>query len=166
MKGIIILLLLIPFLVYSQNVRTVPQDHDWTTIFNGTLGAGADGIDTTSAFSPKQWKGVCTLAFETDTAGASIKSANQSDSSLTVGLQLKDKSLDWGCWYGNITTFKGVTNFSKVDTVARAIVNRTASYWFFELGGQDAWQWADSARLIVYIGVGDSLDTRIDVGGQ
>lgn len=173
MKKRIALVLVLVFaavLIIAATI-TVPQNHDWQRIFNGVVGANGDGLDTTSAFSAKQWEGVITLAFATDTAGYDTP-----DGPLTVWMQIKRKyttpenqvvDQDWMPYYNNLDATD--STMSKVDTVSRALVNRTGEFYMNPaviLSSTGEWAWGDSVRFILQNGVGDSLGLILDVGGQ
>lgn len=170
-----VIMLLFQFADAQPNVQTSPKPQAWLKIFDGTIGAGGDGVDTTDAFPINKIGGVFTVFIKTDTTGASVELANQSDSCLTVALQLKhartgnnaaDSSLGWGSYYNDNDSYKSVSNISKLDTLDRAIVNVATGLKYMKLGEFDPWNWADSARLILYIGHGDSLKARLEAGGQ
>jgi hypothetical protein len=174
MKRIILLILILTVWAFSQGtVKTMPQPHDWLRIYDGVLGDYGNQ-DTTSAFAIKGWDGVVTLVIETDTTGASVLVANQSDSCLTVYLQLYRKYIypanqvtegDWMSYYSSTDV-----NKIKIDTVARSFVNAVGNTLYMnpavKLNSNGEWSWADSARFILSIGTGDSLTAKIDVGGQ
>jgi hypothetical protein len=173
-KYLVLALAIIAGLLFLAAVVTTPQSHDWNRIFNGTIGANGDGFDTTSAFSIKGWDGVITVIVETDTTGASVASGNQSDSCLTVFLQLHRKYVDAGDqsvendWMGYYSSTD--VNKTRVDSIARSFVNAAGNTVYMNpaavLSSNGEWGWADSARFVLGIGVGDSLTGKIDVGGQ
>ena len=172
MKGLLIILMLVAMSFAQTTVRTVPQWHEGNMIFGtvnqytdnqtyGVLGDNGDGADTSSAFSPKQWSGASVLFMLSDTTGADVSGA--SDSCLTVILQLKENLTGvWGMLYSETTA-----TYTKLDTVARAIVNVGATnMYYMTLADETSWATADSARFIFQIGVGDSLNFKAVVGGQ
>ena len=173
MKVLLLLIVLIPALLFGQNhVTTKPQDHDWIKLYNEStgyllVGEGADGIDTSLAFSAKKWEGVATLYLYADTTAAT-SDATRSDSSLSVGVQFKNKKHGWGCIYNDLDTHLGVTNFTKLDTIDRAYINvATPKHLYMNIGGfSSTWMWSDSARFIFYIGTGDLLYLKPEIGGQ
>lgn len=170
MKAILVILLMVAVSFAQVNVRTVPQAHEFTSIFAGTVGAGADGIDTTSAFSPKFWEGVSTLCIESDTTGASVDLAQQSDSCLTIGIQFycsETNAAGWGAYYNNKDTAPGgVADFTTLDTLDRAYVNVATGRHFIDLAEFTEWIWADSVHFFLIIGNGDSLTVNAAIGGQ
>lgn len=160
--------------LFSQaTIKTRPETHTWQRIYDGILGAKGDGIDTTSAISIRDFKGSVTLWIKTDTTGAAQLTANKSDSCLTVWFQLKryykDPNTgviyqDWGGHYAETNLAK-----SRIDTVARSKVNVAGANFYIQPAkdvSDGSWTWADSLRFILSIGVGDSLTTTVDVGGQ
>lgn len=164
-------LIIAAILIIAATV-TVPQDHDWNRIYNGVLGDNGDA-DTTSAWAIRKWEGVMTVVFETDTGTVDV--SGTSDSCLTVYLQLyrlykdpNDGTIDgdWMTYYNSSDEQK-----VKIDTVARSIVNDSSKVFYMNIpvaqSSTGEWAWADSARLILAIGVGDSLAScKVDVGGQ
>jgi len=171
MKKIILLVLLAVGLGFAQtSVWTSPQYHGWVEIFNGILN-GADGCDTTTAISLQSWSGTLTLAIETDTTGASVEAANQSDSCLTVGMQFYCASANiarWGSYYEDTDTYYGsIAEFTRIDTLGRAKVNRAAGVYFIDIQYEaDQLAWADSIRFLLNIGATDSLKVVVSAGGQ
>jgi hypothetical protein len=171
MKKYVILAVAVISLLSLAIVVTSPQDHNWQRIYDGTLGDNGNQ-DTTSAFALKGWEGVITLAIQTDTTGADNSGA--SDSCLTVYVQLyrlykdpNDGSTDgdWMGYYSAADTFQ-----TKIDTIARSYINKAGKVFYMNpavlLNSNGEWGWADSARFILKIGTGDSLDCDVDVGGQ
>lgn len=162
---------LIGTLLFLAAVVTTPQPHDWQRIYNGILGDNGNQ-DTTSAFAIKGWEGVSTLVIETDTTSADNSGA--SDSCLTVYLQVYRKYTDpesgvvdgdWIGYYNAADTFQ-----TKIDTISRAYINKAGKAYYMNiavlLNTNGEWSWADSARFILSIGAGDSINCKIDVGGQ
>jgi hypothetical protein len=173
MKKYVILAVALVSLLSLAIVVTSPQDHGWQRIYDGTLGDNGNQ-DTTSAFALKGWEGVITLVIETDTTSASTLLANQSDSCLTVFVQLyrlytdpNDGSTDgdWMGYYSAADTFQ-----TRIDSISRTYVNKVAKAYYMNpavlLNSNGEWGWADSARFILSIGTGDSLLCKVDVGGQ
>lgn len=166
MNKIVALLLLVGVLTAQNTVTTVPSTKYWTSVYSGTL----SGMDTTSAMQIYWFTGVLTMAIETDTTGASVNAANQSDSCLTIGYQLycgQSNIQSWGPYYNNIDTWTSVTNYTKIDTVDRAYVNTGESVFFIDLQNEaDQLCWADSVRFFIGIGATDSLKVNVSIGGQ
>jgi len=165
MNRLFLIVLLFCGLVFSQNVvKTTPQFHGWTQLYNGTL----SGRDTTTAKGIHGWSGVMTLAFKTDTTAAAVLVANRSDSCLTVGFQLYSADRDmagWGKYY------KSTTTYTLLDTIPRSLVNAAGNVYFMDVqslakANTNYLAWADSIRFIFFIGTGDSLKTVISLGGQ
>jgi hypothetical protein len=172
MKKLILLLILISaIMAFAQPaVKTVPNTHSFEKLYRESvgyllLGDGADGVDTSLAVSARDFEGDMTLSWVSDTTGASVKAANKSDSSLTIGIQFKNKNYDgmtndgWGPYYNDSDTYKGIVEYSKLDTLDRAYVNVAQSVFRYVSLGRtfDDWALADSIRFIFFIGVGDSL---------
>jgi len=175
MNNLILIFALLLFLLNlseSQTpVRTTPQVQEWTNIFNGRVGAGGDGIDTTSNISIKGSIGVGTLCIEVDTTSAALETAQRSDSCLGIGIQYYCSEANaggWGPYYNNIDTYKvtAVTNFTLLDTLDRLYAAKTNGRYFIDLGEFNEWAWADYARFFLFIGYGDSLYVRVSYGGQ
>lgn len=170
MRTVIVMLLFgVWFGLFAQNptVNTRPEAQGWERVFNGTVGANGDGLDTTAAWSARNVTGALTFLFITDTTDASVAGANQSDSCLTVFIQLKRKywtgtayDEDWVGFYSGTDVTK-----TRLDSVARSIVNVGGAGFYMEPAEFDGWAWADSMRAILSIGVGDSLGVIMDVGG-
>ena len=171
MNKVIFFVLMCVVLGFAQTqVATHPQYHGWVEVFNSTLN-GADGCDTTTAISMQAWTGTLTLAIETDTTGASVASANQSDSCLTVGMQFFCASSNigrWGSYYEDTDTYYGsIAEFTRIDTLARSKVNRAAHVYFMDIQYEaDQLAWADSIRFLLNIGATDSLKVVVSAGGQ
>jgi hypothetical protein len=172
MKKIVLLILISTIFAFGQGtVKTMPQPHDWLRIYDGVLGDYGNQ-DTTSAFAIKGWDGVVTLVIETDTTGADNSGA--SDSCLTVYLQLyrlytyPSTGVSEGDWMGHYSAAD--TFQTKIDTIARSYINKAGKAFYMnpavKLNTNGEWSWADSARFILSIGTGDSLTTKVDIGGQ
>lgn len=119
------------------------------------VGAGGDGVDTTSAFRIDNLEGALNLFWVTDTTGASDAAANQSDSCLTIFLQTRVSGSGVWSQYG----FKkdALTN-TRIDTIDRDMVNTGPTVGFYTpLALYDQWSPGYEARLILQIGTGDSL---------
>jgi hypothetical protein len=173
MKTLLFLILMSVAIWAQTAVKTVPQSHDWIRIYDGLLGDNGDGVDTTDAFSPKQWEGVLTLACEIDTGDVDV--SGTPDSCLSVYFQIKRRYVypgnqavdqDWMGYYDGTDVTK-----VKIDTVARSVINTDACLFYMnpaaEMSTTGEWAWADSIRFILGIGVGDSLESvKLDVGGQ
>ena len=166
MKVLFVLLLLAGLCFAQQRVVVTPNSHDWVEVFNDTIGTS----ETTTAFSAKQWEGVTTLCIEADTTVSTL--TYQSDSCMTVGVQYYCGSTNiasWGPYYNAVTASAngGLTNFTKIDTIARGVINKSTSVVFMNIPDiMPSYAWADSARIVVNIGNGDSLIAVISAGGQ
>jgi len=160
MKQVLMVLMVLSVSLFGQ-VYTIPQSHAAIQVYNAVLTGATAGVSS-SAFSPKDWAGVATLFIKGDTTGASVVLANQSDSCLTIGLQLKAGSMGWGRPYDETTTY------ARIDTVARSLINTGGNVLYLNLANKvpDAWAWADSARFWMSIGTTDSLTLTLEVGGQ
>jgi len=124
------------------------------------IGAKADGVDTTKAFYLGAVEGVVTAYFVTDTTSATSAGtgANESDSCMTINIQLKHAQPE-AVW--SEYAWKGTSTYTKLDTVARSIVNTsTTSGFYLPLGNENEYAPNDSVRFILQIGVGDSLYLR------
>ncbi len=167
MKKFILILTLLVSLSYAQapDRRVYPMSRDAVWLIgtaptgilesptNGLL-IGATAGQNSAAFSVKGYDGAVTLWLLGDTTGASVDLAQQSDSNLTVNLQLKNKDINvWGGYYSETTL-----NKTKLDTVDRAYINvaGTAAPYMI-LAAETAWATADSARFNFQIGTDDSL---------
>ena len=91
---------------------------------NFLIGDGGDGVDTTTAFYLGNIEGAINGYFITDTTGVTTKGANQSDSSMTINIQLKHQN-DNAVW--SDYAFKGSATYTKLDTVDRIIINTPAT---------------------------------------
>ena len=120
------------------------------------IGDGADGVDTTAAFYLGSIEGAITGYFITDTTGVTVVGGNQSDSCMTINIQLKHQN-DNAVW--SDYAFKGSGTYTKLDTVARSMVNTPATVigFYIPFGNDNEYAPNDSMRLILQIGVGDSL---------
>ncbi len=176
MKRLILILMLFSMgLSYGQapDVRVYPYSRDAEFII-GTKASGpnessANGLligstarQNGTVVSLKGYDGGVTLWFLGDTTGASVDLAQQSDSSLTVTLELKNKALNvWGGLYSETTA--GIT---KLDTVERLYINTGGtSCPYMVLAKEDSWAVADSARFSFQIGTLDSLNIKIVMQG-
>jgi len=173
MKNVLILMLVIVWAAFGQfSVKTVPSNHDWIKLYDEDtgyllVGDGGDGIDTSLAFSPKQWEGVATLALKSDTTGVTVKAAGQSDSCLIIFIQFKNNNTGWGSYQNDNDTYKALSSLSKLDTLDRAYADVGGTvYRYFDLANYTEWLWADSIRFLFGIGYADSLKLYPEVGGQ
>lgn len=166
MKKLFIIVLLFAFGVQAQTFKTKKGKVDDLFLFGtsaaySTLGANGDGADTSSAVWVKGIEGALVLWMVGDTSdatyGASV-AANNSDSCVTVLLQLKDPDLGWGGLYSESTS-----SYTKLDTVRRSLVN-TAAVLYLPLAEETSWVPADSARFIFQCGVGDTLPFKAKIG--
>ena len=162
MKKLFILLFLLLFVssaLPQVSVKTVPNyNTEWIWGDGGTWETLCAANTTTNGFAIEKEEGAITIWFLSDTTDAAALGANQSDSCLTVNLQLYDTDVGgWGGYYGDFTT-----NYSKLDTIDRAIVNVAhTNYYYMVLAEFTEWASADSGRLVLGIGVGDSLNIKV-----
>ena len=147
---VFILVLFMAFGVYGQT-KTIPNylaSDEPRIEYRFLVGDGGDGVDTTSAFRIDNLDGALNLFWLTDTTGYDTP-----DSCMTINIQLRTKDGVWSD-YG----FRGSDTYTKLDTVDRAIVNTAATVGFYTpLALYDQFQPGYEARLILQIGVGDSL---------
>ena len=162
MRAFVFILLMTAYVFAQGTVKTRPESHDWKTVQDGWIVGATAGVNS-SAFSPKQWFGVTTLFVKGDTTRAIAYSAtNQSDSALTIGYQLKNNNLGWGTAWDS-------DSYSALVTMTSARINQDGnSYYWINIPYETSqkWAWADSARFVFIIGTSDSLNLRVDVGGQ
>ena len=176
MKKLILVLLLLSFgLCFAQtpDVRVLPYQRDGEWLL-GTAPTSLDEVATdgllvgalmaqySTAVSTFGYDGAVTLWFLMDTTGASVKAANQSDSCMTVWLQLKNKELNvWGGYYSETTS-----GYTVLDTIDRAYINVAGTVCpYMILAEETSWAAADSARFGFVIGVSDSLNGQIILEG-
>ena len=156
MKYLLILFLLLGELMAQQ--KTIPnylRSDEPRIAYRLLVGANGDGCDTTAAFRIDNLQGALNLFWITDTSGASSLEANQSDSCLTISLQLRPST--GGIWYEYGFKTDGLT-YTRLDTVDRDMVNTGSTVGFYTpLALYDQWGPGIEGRLILQIGVGDSL---------
>ena len=163
MKWISILLVLVLASgVFAQNgvktVKSYMKEGIQAAPTDLVIGAKADGVDTTKAFYLGAVEGVVTAYFVTDTTGIVEVGSNQSDSCMTINIQLKHAQSE-AVW--SEYAWKGTSTYTKLDTVARSIVNTSTTTGFYlPLGNENEYAPNDSVRFILQIGVGDSLYLR------
>jgi len=178
MKKIILIMLSLVMLVglgYGQapDRRVLPyqRESEWVlgTAPTGLLEVATDGVlvgsltgQYSSAFSTFGYDGAVTVWFLMDTTGATVIGSNQSDSCMTVWLQLKNKEINiWGGYYSETTTA-----YTVLDTINRKFINVGGTIApYLILPEETAWAVADSARFGFVIGVGDSLNGQIIIQG-
>jgi hypothetical protein len=176
MKKFILMFLLLSIglcLAQAPDVRVLPyqRDGEWVlgTKPTGILEDATNGLligvltgQYSTAVSTFGYDGAVTLWFLMDTTGASVKAANQSDSCMTVWLQLKNKELNvWGGYYSETTS-----GYTVLDTIDRAYINVAGTVCpYMILAEETSWAAADSARFGFVIGVGDSLNGQIVLEG-
>lgn len=159
MKKFLVLLFLASF-VFGQD-RVAPNYKPGGLIFDAVL-VGATAGTFTDAFPIFNVLGSFSVFMKGDTTIA-VEAAQLSDSCLTVGLALKDNDIGWGVYYSAPTA----TNYFKLDTVARTLINTAGgTIVFMDLAQFTGWQSADSAKLWLQIGTGDSLNLDISYGGH
>lgn len=153
----------------SAQVKTSPNAKAFDIIYNEVLTGSATG-EWTSVFPIKNIVGTTTVFFQGDTTGASVASGNQSDSCLTVGLAIKGNyndgeavtSLGWGAYYTSTSN-----TYTRLDSIDRHYVNVGGTVQrYMVLPEFTGYSYADSAKLWLGIGVGDSLTLKITVGSQ
>jgi hypothetical protein len=125
-----------------------------------------DAVDSytaydTLAFDLRHYRGAVTYWIDPDTSSAT-SAANLPDSCMTIYLELySDESGEWGKYYSTVT---------KLDTIDRAAINVAAAdadvYIPLAKFNADQFGWADRARIIEYVGVGNKHGGGRWVGGQ
>lgn len=165
MKKLILMLFLLAPMLYAQtSVRSFNAWHKGAFLFGSAdsyaiLGQNGNQ-DTSSAISVKEWNGSLILWGISDTTGADASAA--SDSCLTIYFQALDNDIGtWGGLYSETTI-----GYTRLDTVNRTMLNDVGNSWYFPLALEDANIPADSVRVILGIGYGDSLYLKIKVAGQ
>lgn len=153
----ILLFLIIPALSWAQvmSVKTVPNSRSSLTIMNAQTITGSTTPTWSSAFPVTLMEGATALFFNCDTSTV-VREANESDSCLTLFLQVKDNTIGWTSYYNDATTY------TRLDTVARTIANTSGTHDFrVNLADFTAWGPGDSARVGITIGVGDTMSVTI-----
>ena len=115
----------------------------------------------TLAFDLRHYRGAVTYWIDPDTSSATA-AANLPDSCMTIYLELyNENSGEWGKYYSTVT---------KLDTIDRAAANVAAAdadvYIPLAKFNADQFAWADRARIIEYVGVGNKHGGGRWVGGQ
>ena len=177
MKKLIVILALLVGMSYAQapEVRTYPSSRDGQFVIgtartspaeshtNGLLDGGTYGsMQNGTVVSIEGYDGAVLLWFLGDTTAASVKSAGQSDSCLTVYMALKNNEIGvWGGFYSETTT-----NYTKLDTIDRAYINVAGTVApYMVLAKEDSWAHADSVRFMFGLGKNDSLYMKVVMQG-
>jgi hypothetical protein len=152
MKIALLVVLLSVALAFGQiSTKTYPAYHMAQELLDGLV--DADGV-TTDAIQLGQYTNI-TLYLTGDTTGASVDSANQSDSCLTIYYQVKDQLR--GTW----------TTAVRIDTVDRAFINVAGTVLnVMTFVSPTTLPAADYTRFVASAGVGDSLNLTLDYGGN
>ena len=176
MKKLILTLMLFG-LSYGQapEVRTYPSSRDGQFVIgtartspaeshtNGLLvGQAAGGMQDGTAINIEGYDGAVLLWFLGDTTVAAEKSAQQSDSCLTVYMALWNNEIGvWGGLYSETTT-----GYTKLDTVDRAYINTGGTVApYMVLADESSWAHADSVKFMFQIGTSDSLYMKVVMQG-
>lgn len=153
MKRLIVLLLVFTVCSFAQtSVKTVINTGSSATIFNTVL----DTVEVSTAFVTKGKEGTATLFIDRDSTGY-----NTPDSCLVIGYELFETDIGWSTCYDDRATFKGA-NYTLIDTVDRAILSGENLFMNVAFKNDD-WNAADSARFILFHGVGDSCLLRLEL---
>ena len=117
----------------------------------------------TLAFDTRHFRGAVTYWIDADTSSATA-AANLPDSCMTLYLELyNEETAEWGKYYAGATQ-------TKMDTIDRAYVNVAAAdadiYVPLAQFNSTQWAWADRARIIEYVGVGNKHGGARYIGGQ
>ena len=157
MKFIFIALILMIAIAFGQgpNVMSQPPTTDSYTLWSSSTITGSTTPSWCTVF-PLDYKwGSATLFLKTDTTDASVASGNQSDSCLTVFLQIKDKTLGWSRYYDDTNAY------TRLDSIARTIVNvggtNIVRMNLADVTSNKQWTVGDSGRVGITIGTSDSL---------
>jgi hypothetical protein len=115
----------------------------------------------TLAFDLRHYRGAVTYWLDPDTSSATA-AANLPDSCMTIYIELyNDETAEWGKYYSGVT---------KLDTIDRAVANVAAAdadvYIPLAKFNADQFAWADRARIIEYVGVGNKHGGARYIGGQ
>jgi len=156
MKKLILLILLVPMLVWSQqSVQSMAPNKDAITLWSSATITGSTTPSWSAVFPLDYQWGAATIFIDPDTTAASA-SGTHSDSCATLFLQIKDKTLGWTKYYDD------AANWTRLDSIDRAFINVGTSATPLRMNLTDVtsskqWSTGDSARIGITIGVGDSL---------
>lgn len=155
MKKWILILIALPALLWAQPRTTVMPNHQGSVEIMSQIVTGATTPVWSDAFSIRNIEGATVLFFNTDTTDV-VREANESDSCMTVFLQIKDNDIGWTRYYTDANAY------TRLDSVNRDIVNTAGANDFrIHLAEFTAWGSGDSARVGVTIGTGDTLTVTI-----
>ena len=156
MIRILLILVLLSIALFAQTTKTIPNTRSSLTIMDAVTATGATTPVWSNAFPITFMEGATAIFFNSDTTGASVAAANQSDSCMTVFLRVKDNTIGWTGLYNESTVY------TRLDSVARSISNTGGTHDYrINLADFTAWGAGDSAAIGVTIGVGDSLKVTI-----
>lgn len=156
-------LLLVGTSIAQISVQTRPSHAEWIKIHPAagewSYLSSADGRDTCDVTF--NIGAGTTLWFVTDTV-VNASAAAIHDSSMTVYLELyNDLAGMWGSHSGGASAMLA----ARLDSVDRALVNRTNSGWYMVLDDYTEYAWGNKARVWYHIGDADSIRVKVFVGG-